>query len=996
MKNKRDKKNYINVYSVLVCIVVAGSVITKFVMDYISKQPNIFHDFLVGIPAYYGTNKTGEWTFFWVILLLGMLLAFILSFLDHTDVREKQEKPGLSYALIAFYPMLLQLMIYGQTAACFVVISVLFFVIIFVYRKAALIRIADFLKIYFAWWTVSVLLSVGAKKYFFGDYKVLAASVFAFLVLCVAKSYGKEKDSGQSENEKCDWLRHRKSWFYYFNIGMQMLHPLLLLVYLKQDYNYNGQVMTLPYHKTYVTFIGILILTLLLSNIYSIWQENKRWRMHIREHVKGDNTDCFYRDENRTFFATAYSVFAFVSYISPALIMQTDLHHHGEQILAFQQIVELGQKPFVDYYPASGMFPMVIGATVSLLFGQTAISYGMSYVLTALIFELLIMYLLYKRVGGHPALVIAMIFHMPVYCRTWILLPALLILFHKSLQRENAIWLFVWVLVCYGCGLYYPLFGAGILLATLPLGISKLIQYIKNKEWKKRDLILIGILCVLIIPAIPFLFRMMKHILSMSSETLNVDGIPVWDSELPGWFMPYISDMKKKEVIYHLVRLLLGCVFVWLFTYLLGRYINMNKKKDKNNAGCLFMQSGFFAFLSIPILLCVCYSYTMVCMDEDWVGNLLSRSDHVIIWICGIWGFMVIREFGGAILKEKQKIALSLMMLCTPFLFFVRCEDYHFPVLEGTTDSKSYVVGEYAAKLEPFTVRQGQVLVTPDIEEKYEFVEFERIGKGFIYESVLEKLNQYEAVMMILRQYDPQIQLLGFEESQFYYYLMNEKCVYSGRTAIAKSKETSKLVMQAVDIEHTAVRSGVTPLEQYYLYRYFERAGYQYAADLDVFIPQKLYHTIYKSEGSKANSVWTNSYDGMYVAASYGKSIEQIENLKQVYISCAGVASWPADEKNTLEIKLSEPVAGADADFIYIVLDHVMDGKATIAFSNEEPLEGNCEEYFSIGDGRLLIPIGTNANWLDGTHDSITISFEEPDASDKPVLRELEFYQLTE
>lgn len=991
---KEHGKYLINIYTVLVFVILLASLITGPVMDVISKQPNSFHDFLVGIPAYHDTNKTGEWKFFWIIMILGSIVTGVLSFFDHTQVcesRKEQKWNRLLTALMGLCPVLIQYLIYGQTGKNYLVLSVIFFVILLVFEEKAISEIALFIQIYFAGWGISTLVAIFFRSYVLGDTKVLWISVFGYLgtvgmrIVCCRKSIERELRENMKKAEE------KKAWKY-FNFGIQLLTPLLLLVYLKQDYSYQGKVFALEFPDSYSVLIILLMMVLYAGNLLQVLPQRAAGnKAGDAEYTKKASVK---KNLSHTRFSTIFSVFAFVSYLSPAMIMQTDLHHHGEQILAFQQIFELGQKSFAEYYPASGMFPVVIGAVNRFLFGKTAITYGMSYVLVALLFELLIMYLLYRRVGGDIALIIAMTFHMPVYCRTWIILPALLILCQRKWKGYNALWLFVWVLVCYGCGLYYPLFGAAVLLATLPIGVTKLYQYVKNKEWKRTDLLLVGSLCLLIIPAIPFLLRMLKHVLTMSSQTINVDGIAVWKGEVPDWFLPYMTNVFGRESIYHMARLLLGCVFVWLFTYLLSRYFQVKRKEKGKNIKQIFCHIDFLSLLSIPILLCVCYSYTMVCMDEDWVGNLLSRSDHVILWICGIWGFILVREIGDEILSKNQRRICCSLLLCIPALFFLTCEDYQFPTLEGTTDSGAYTVGEYASKLLPYPVREGQVIVTPQLKEKYEFVEFDRIGDGFIYESVLEKLNKYEATMIILRSYDPKIKMLGFEESQFYYYLMNEKCVYSGRTAIAKSKEAAETVMETVDIEHTAVRSGVSPLEEYYLYRYFEKAGYKYASDLDVFIPPKLYRAIYGEEGSCENSVWTNPYDLQYVAASFGKSVTEMEYLKQVYEDCEVQTEWSLSEPGVFTVNLTEPVSGKKCDFIYLSFENAKDLEASIQFTNEEPLKGCCEEYFRMGEGELLIPIGMNANWLDGTHDRLQISVEGLEKEELPKLREMKFYQL--
>ncbi|MCI8891754.1 MAG: hypothetical protein HFH34_10485 [Eubacterium sp.] len=60
---------------------------------------------------------------------------------------------------------------------------------------------------------------------------------------------------------------------------------------------------------------------------------------------------------------------AFQRFDGTGAVLPADMHHPFENIIGYQQIFELGQKPFTEYIPVSGMYSVIQGA-VFQLFGQ--------------------------------------------------------------------------------------------------------------------------------------------------------------------------------------------------------------------------------------------------------------------------------------------------------------------------------------------------------------------------------------------------------------------------------------------------------------------------------------------------------------------------------------------------------------------------------------------------------------------------------------------------
>ena len=79
---------------------------------------------------------------------------------------------------------------------------------------------------------------------------------------------------------------------------------------------------------------------------------------------------------------------------------------------------------------------------------------------------------------------------------------------------------------------------------------------------------------------------------------------------------------------------------------------------------------------------------------------------------------------------------------CIPFLFFEKCQDYEFPKLEGTSDQNSYVIAEYQSKMLPYSLRDGYILLDDSVKEANPYIQYERIGNGYVSQSVIGKLNK--------------------------------------------------------------------------------------------------------------------------------------------------------------------------------------------------------------------------------------------------------------
>lgn len=964
MRKNNHVKKVLNIWTIISIVTILISILAYLGYRYVTNSDNTYTDFLVGEAAYLGTNKVGEWHLFWILLFLGIAITIVLSFMEE----QKKALPlsgntkWILFAVLVYLPLGTHLLIYNALNPYFLLITIFFSILVLCFREKCLEQVAFFTCIYFGMEVPAIILCVFGDNYFLSDKKVLFFTFVVYFAAMLMDRYSKNFSMAGVAN------------------AIQILIPFLFFLYLKNTYQNGDVIESVPFPKTYILFMISLMLVLFGITLYQIFRSVIRMKGKQEKDVSV-----------KIYFPTVFSVFSFVSYMSPAIILPFDLHHHGEQILPWQQIVELGQKAYEDYSPASGLFPMILGCINRVMFHGQANAYNMSFVIFALLFEGITIFLLYKKIGGIWALVIAVLFHMPVYCRGWIILPTILLWSDKKLIENKSLWLMSYVFVSFLDGMYYPLYGAALLLGAFPFAALQFIAFIKKPDFKKKYSLPFLLFISIIVICIPLLYRMLRHVLSMSGQTISVDGINIFQSEIPKWFMPFLSGFSGYPIIYYLFRFIFGILAVVVAVYLLCRYIKQRNKTFQN-----YLNDKFFILSCIPPLMCICYTYTMVCMDEDWVANLLSRSVFIILFVAMLFLVFLI-GYGKNFLGEKNCAFLIAFVFCIPFLFFEECQDYEFPKLEGTTDQNSYIIAEYQSKMMPYALRDGYILIDDSVKDANPYVRFERLGNGYVAQKVMERLNKTQLTMDYLRLFDSNVKILGFEQSQFFYFLLNEKAVYSGRTSIARSHEAVEAELAQIDPEHTVVRTGVIPLEEYYLYRYLVEQGYSYSSDLELFLPNKLYAAIYGSTGNYDSSVWVQDYNCFGVASSFAKSLNHMKYLHKSYedigVNCETVKN---SEDIDFHLQLDRPVEGKNADFLYVKIDDVSGGNLSVDFDCVGKEKGECSLKAWLEDGELLLPIGTNANWLTEAHETITLSISDAKTGEDTKISEVIFYKLDE
>lgn len=884
-----------------------------------------------------GSNKTGEWEFFWGLLwigcflILGMFLIGRKLFHSQTKLRYSKisgsdfdssdsfcrfdDLPGICKCALCFLPPVIQLIFYGSASLYLWLFALAFGLMIFFLKEDAPQFAALFLFLYFDIQVIVTMTALWTEKNMQWDFLIFAAAVvlFAMVLLLHFRFYG----------------LLGKALFI-----SQLPLPLLLLLYTKNTYRYQGQTLRLSYPKTYLLFMGLLILA-----FYAGLLLQHRFSTERRKPI--------------VFVTSAISIFLYGSYIPSAMMVQSDMHHHGEQMLPWQQIMVLGNSAYDDYSPVSGLFPMLIGGINQLFFGGKATTYAAAFVIVFILFSILTITMISLHVDGKWTLLFAFLFHMPVYCRTWIILPILLLLCLPALTKNKRRFLYVYVFCGFLSGLYYPLFGLSLIVAGLPFALVRFYSYFKEGNFitdlKTKSFYLETLLLLIpIVLTIPLLSRMASHILAYSHQTILADGLSLSTISVPAWFMPYLNIFEPlRNGLYYAIRFLGGMLPVWLFFILLLSYYYKNKDHDPlGKPAFLGLSAGF-------LILPVCYTYTMVIMDETWVSRLFSRSSHVYLWILGIFLPILLVRYGKQILNGQiTAAALLALSISFPFLTFYNMGDYQFPTLDGTTNSESACIGEYTANLLPFPVSPAAIPISEE-----DAALFPQLGYGFMESSVRDQLYTYQEKLAILHEADDQLKILGLDGSQMYYFLLNESALYSGKPSLAKSREAAEAVISLID-EHTVIGSDLQPLQNYYIYRYLLRKGYLYDENTGFYLPGDLYASLYGEAPASADNLAGSPWGSpIYLGKSAVTLADNLSNLTSVL----QIENAPSEFLYT-EI---------DAEALSAALSSTPDENTIMTISWGE----NGYLLTDFGDGRLLLPLAVNSCWNPAENPQIFISF---------------------
>ena len=447
---------------------------------------------------------------------------------------------------------------------------------------------------------------------------------------------------------------------------IQCIIPFLLVLFFVDTYLYKGTMQRVPYAPFYYIFFGGLLVCFVILNL-----------VHVRKFFK----TCDALPLGKLIHpVTAITVFIYNSWSACPMYAQPDQHHHGEQMIPWQQIVSLGQTAYEDYTPVSGLFPLVNGFIQNVLLGGTVSDYSPAISMMVVLFCIVTMYLLYRHVGGSYALLFAVFFALPAYNRQYMLLPVLLLLFLKELLDRPNLWLKTWIFSCFLAGLYYPLYGGAALVGTLPLGIYMFLRFVRETDFKKecrRPAFYAGWAAVLlpIVLCIPLLLRMVSHTLVYSKQTILADGISLYGQSVPDFFLPFLAGTYEhlRLWMYYGVRFFLP-IAPFMFGSALLTIFLLKRKYAKNSQSHIFC----FGLIGMMLSLAVSYTYTLVRAD---VNMILSRTAPVLIAVFAMFLPALLFSHGKKLIASDTRILVSLFCFVLPLILYHEVAAMKFPYM---------------------------------------------------------------------------------------------------------------------------------------------------------------------------------------------------------------------------------------------------------------------------------------------------------------------------
>ena len=942
--------------TVLVCVLLF-----HFFYEPVVTDTPVFFDFIIEATAESGYNKAGELWLFRLLTLAGFLLLTIFVLI----INRKTKDPGPDFdigredtAYMSYIPLLFLL-----PACTYLLISGVFSgPLFFMAGYCALLRI----------WLYGRPASLGASEKY--PYPVLCSlpvlsyysllSVFTLLTrfspaftLSSSGLYMGSVFLTVLSLLLCRYLPAACS-VRRITLLLQLPIPLLLTLYLRDTYLYQGRLLRVPFAPGYYLLIYTLLAGCCLSLAFFFKKAGLSHDMFVAK-------------------VTPIVIFIYRSYQCCPMFAQPDQHHHGEQMIPWQQIIDLGQKPYSEYTPVSGLFPLVNGFLQNILMEGTVSDYAPALSLTTALFALLTMYLITLHIGSTRALLLAALFSLPAYNRQYMVLPLLLLFYLPSLLHRKGLWLRVWLFSCFLGGLYYPLFGAAVLVGTLPLLLLQIKGYIKagslKEDLKKPSFYTGWGLCLIpILLCLPLLARMALHTLTYSSQTVPADGISLAGQHPPDSFLSLFSGFPAfRGSLYLIYRFFLPAFWLWLPFLLLLLCLSGGKNTLKNENTRLHVCS----LLSVLLTLAVSYSYTLVRADTN---VYLARTAPVLIAVGGL--FSAVRLLGPqspATVKKKASVLLAALCCSLPFLCYAHVGDEKTPALWTYPDGDDTLVADDASKL--FTY-----YTVPDtfvkMSEEDLLSDPSRLGSGFMVADQFSYLRSYDRVLQKMSSIgEADRSYMGYDGQGFYYYLNTRACA-TGFLPVARSSRAQGRLLEAA-INDRPIIFPLDPEKSYYLYRWLMsgEADYVYDRDDNCFYPSEVAALLF-TPGSKAPlltdclEVYSPDSDLRRICQSFGDSADRL--LKERTDS----AFLPLDKAG------SGPINGYQHDLLYLPLSFDVPGarpaEGKISLSDcsriEISFKSAAGEKASVsclaGDGNLLIPLGMNPHWLlNSEHDEITV-----------------------
>ena len=995
----------------------------------IGSAPQKFTDIIIENVARNGSNKSGELLLFWMLLAAGLLMIPALCILfrffgrklpanlltgrtltgrtltdrtltDRTltgrtlagrtlagrtlfgrisSTRDNSwySETGRFYCLFFLIPAGIRLLVYGDISFPLLMLFLLSFVASFFSRDFGLSIPVLYLFTYYGIVGMASFLSLFTEKAnkssMFLYLSTLIVASF-FLLISVIYCHVKPRSGKIAHVENSHGYITSTDFLYGILhkviLLLQFLTPALFSIYFVDSYLYQGNKIRAPYAPGYyIFFVACIVIALFFLFRHLLRTFSIADSLPLRSLISAPAVIC---------------LFIYNSYSAAPMYAQPDQHHHGEQMIPWQQIFTLGQSVYDDYTPVSGLFPLFNGGISHLLLKGTISDYSPAISITMVLICALTMYLVYLHTGGTWALITAVFFALPCYNRQYLVLPSLLLLMFPGLIRKRNLWLKVWILTCFIGGLYYPLFGAAVLIGTLPFGLVQLSSLIREpgfkkclKKWNFYAGWIITFLPVVL--SIPLLLKILNHTLTYSSQTVLADGIALFGQSVPDDFMSYLTSLQIRSLCYFSLRFLLPAIFVWIFAYLLYVFLF---HKISGVTLLQKLQTPLFLGLSGGLgTLCMSYTYTLVRADS---GMILSRTAHIGVALAGILIPVTLTAYGDSLkelLSRPCRVAIPAICLSLPLILFFHVSDLKNPDMWVYPNGDSQLILDDSAKIFSYYPVPDNFLKSEDTGLTSD--EQAILGQGFMVNDQISYIVKYRNVIAKCSSVKKDMTYLGLDGQGFYYY-NNVKACATGFIQAAKGYDAQQAILKVVK-EKRPVIFLIEPQCSYYIYYWMHTHDYVYQAEDACYYPAELFAAIYPDRKPDDIREYCVPTDLTLVPDSFGQSIDTLLPLFTAEMPITK-SEIQGEKTTTLTITPDKNFAGTDFDFLKLKLRNPLPETEvlhiTFTCSDSFTVSGDAGSVAfaggtvscNAGSGDLLIPLGMNEGWLLSNISSFTIT----------------------
>lgn len=733
----------------------------------------------------------------------------------------------------------------------------------------------------------------------------------------------------------------------------QMLIPGLLLVFIQSKYRYNGEIVRIGVPAAVYVFVVVLM-------VGFFGEAYHRFAKHWKKPANLSDTisvgSC-----------TAIMVFNF--FTGTGAIWQLDMHHPFENIIGYYEIFQQGMVPFQDYLPISGMYSVPHGAVFQLFGNGLMSNYNVANNVFFALIIILTVVLLCAHLEKSYVLLISVYFFVSDYDRSAFILPIMLLLASPKLIEKKNRWLKAWFLTSLLHGLYYPIYGAAVCAAFIPLGIWQIKTYITSGELK-RDVRTAGfwvwwVICLApAVLSLPLLIGTFKHISALAGQSVLADGIARFGQVVPGSVLSYMNDYQAvRSAFFYVITFLVPALCVWIAlsaalkaggVSLTGRKIRVEHVKE----ACL----GLALVIMPPIV----YTFSAIRTDR---GVIYSRNACALLA-----GAVLLIIYVHCYLKDKRGWYAAYC-----FAFFIVVST---PGL-GLTGNEAKMTAVY-------NVPDGYVYVNKDPVEK--------MGEGYVSSAIYDDIAaQWERTKTL----DRDRSYFGNVGNFGHYYLYDLKGaasieIYGTVRGYGAATEAAEVLRRTDSI----VGAGINVVRNYYFYNWLLTSGeYCWSDDIAAFLPAEETMDFETTKEFNKNVGMGRSTD---IGQTYSALGSSFDSLKELF-SDPGVDLDIQTGESEVSIDLSRTIDGDDADFLYLEFDGMTEHYKYYLYNKTEyeqapgPIfklftkkhynpedvvivtwtDDNGEAHrmsCSMGKGKLLIPLGAGVKWLLHDHDSLTIT----------------------